>query len=1107
MGFYGSISNAGKTQINFDKIYPRRSQMELHCASDGVFIGRRVLVEYDDNTYSYRMGYIKESPKLETDAFVYLDSKCTIPYTTQPNNDQGFGLMEGDIIRVQYGGQYFFFRHMGRDSVEQYALFQLAMSQSEIYHTDDLSILSDYTVNYYLDRKWAKENNIPFTIGWDSTVWEKTIENGKEKYKMVATLSSVTPRFSVAADPPCIDPMPPHFGTHSTNLDYILHVPSQWGFRVAEAASPSLSDEKVKYDFIQYNPETGKDEWINDSYDGAIYYNRAGFSPEKISYSTVPNNISILPTGKSGKKYVSHFSDDYLEEKIDTQEITIQLPEFGNIAAQMWDIVYGDQEMNGGKLKRNTNIEWNSLKGLRMVEEDTEGSGFIYTPEKVETLAGCINSVHDLMGMIVSESVPGQTPEEALDLAHIDRIYHGKYGSTEKKGYFYKNKTYKYLTLEEKQELDPTFDPDGYVGSRKYYDLTQFLPGEYWTFIDGSYYCDYSELPIEDALYYKIGTPIPIKLQPWQPPSEEDEDEVIYNYYKDEEANCVRDTNTFATPGRQYFDIKAEAVTNPIQTDPGTIRVWSPTAPVCITEEVVPEEIVDVTELQDNKIDDFYQGYFKLIKDEDGNPSSFVALKPGDAFDDKAEYFYFPIYARATGQDEDGVENISVFFIKDKKLIAFTQGVLNRDLYSDYKITYLAFEGKTYYSAHLPTEKEPWEGYERLKSIEDVDNTKVYYTIEFTPSNGKFVAEEEETPDDPLHRLEFYAPDTYYYYTETKDMVLAIEDDFNPEEEYYLLTDKNNVQVQKNPDTGLYEIEPEKVLFYRPGRYYYRSISLDGDILDNSYEMKTPEYEDVDQDYVVDGMVYYIPNQLYVINDTAGILSKGYKWDKNTEPPQSVTLGMREEVYEWVELEGFARTLNTIHGLILQVNKFFQFNNSLTRDSSTIQGCLNQIKDIVHSFNDLNPGDTVLVDEYGRLVGLKHTSDDWIDIDLNTAVNAASLKISHADPQSNIEPAKIEDEVLSFGDTFVTHEFNFDAKGHLQPTSVVQKNITLPNIDDVIKTDTEFDYTYNEETVQYTIATLVSHIASLEGRIKTLEDNFDSMKERLEALENPTSES
>ena len=49
MGFYGNITNTARTQFAFDKKYPNRFEMEQKCAKDGVYTGRYILIEYDQN--------------------------------------------------------------------------------------------------------------------------------------------------------------------------------------------------------------------------------------------------------------------------------------------------------------------------------------------------------------------------------------------------------------------------------------------------------------------------------------------------------------------------------------------------------------------------------------------------------------------------------------------------------------------------------------------------------------------------------------------------------------------------------------------------------------------------------------------------------------------------------------------------------------------------------------------------------------------------------------------------------------------------------------------------------------------------------------------------
>ena len=49
MGFYGNITNTSNTTFSFDRIYPNRLAMDANANNDGIFIGRYVLVEYEQS--------------------------------------------------------------------------------------------------------------------------------------------------------------------------------------------------------------------------------------------------------------------------------------------------------------------------------------------------------------------------------------------------------------------------------------------------------------------------------------------------------------------------------------------------------------------------------------------------------------------------------------------------------------------------------------------------------------------------------------------------------------------------------------------------------------------------------------------------------------------------------------------------------------------------------------------------------------------------------------------------------------------------------------------------------------------------------------------------
>lgn len=216
MGFYGNITNTSRTQFQFDLIYPSRYKMETQCSKDGVYIGRYVLIEYDSNPNNviktgYRKGklinfkdgsYLYAGSGLEeaTRITYYLDDYWDYDWSSTDVID---GVIEGTIVRVKetvdqyanytdegegigtpivYAGGYSFYECIGKDA-ENIALFKRANS-----------VTDNYTTNYEEDKR-----AYPTAIGrgWDSTVWQKIYENGKEKYVMIAELNAVVPTFDI----------------------------------------------------------------------------------------------------------------------------------------------------------------------------------------------------------------------------------------------------------------------------------------------------------------------------------------------------------------------------------------------------------------------------------------------------------------------------------------------------------------------------------------------------------------------------------------------------------------------------------------------------------------------------------------------------------------------------------------------------------------------------------------------------------------------------------------------------------------------------------------------------------------------------------------------
>ena len=123
-----------------------------------------------------------------------------------------------------------------------------------------------YQINYEIDADAYGSGR-----GFDSTVWQKTMVEDKEKYVMIAELNSVVPQFKITADAPTETPLAPHFDKKSTNTTYWLHVQPSWGFRVKE--NNDLSDEEVIVSTSKYVEANGNVTETNTIKNGEIFYN------------------------------------------------------------------------------------------------------------------------------------------------------------------------------------------------------------------------------------------------------------------------------------------------------------------------------------------------------------------------------------------------------------------------------------------------------------------------------------------------------------------------------------------------------------------------------------------------------------------------------------------------------------------------------------------------------------------------------------------------------------------------------------------------------------------------------------------------------------------
>lgn len=427
MGFYGNITNTSKTQFQFDRTYPNRATMEANLTTDGIYAGRYVLIEYDTDL----------SKTLDTFMRVYFNddgAAYTAPDLSYISrlNKKDIGL--GDIVFTS--NDYV----SGQPLVPTDCIFWKCTSILDENSNEPATFVrvvsseSNYVMNFNIDTAKYGEGR-----GYDSTVWQKVYVNNIEKYVQIAELNSVVPTFDISADAPTVYPIQPHFDINSTNVYYKLHWQPQWGFRAKEAKQGNNtmsndengnnypSDEKIKYDIYNYDSNTGTTNTSTLEYDAAIYYNKSGFDKSVRNRDiSVEDRIQVLPTGISGASYNTHSLTEETNNntQADIQEFQILLPSLGNTISDVWDIIYGygkkvlpdgtyDSDVSSSNNVRFKDVEW---KDAVTGEENTEIGGMT---RDLGTLAGCINKVHDLMGMIITDKNNATLNEEWFNKNYI----------------------------------------------------------------------------------------------------------------------------------------------------------------------------------------------------------------------------------------------------------------------------------------------------------------------------------------------------------------------------------------------------------------------------------------------------------------------------------------------------------------------------------------------------------------------------------------------------------------------------------------------------------------------------------------------------------------
>lgn len=1026
----------------------------------------------------------------------------------------------------------------------------------------------NYVHNYNVDR-----SQYGVSRGYDSTVWQKVYENSAAKYVMVAELNSVVPTFDLAADAPTMTPILPHFDTDSTNVYYKLHMQPQWGFRIKgsdpKQQTPKLmsSGEIMTSEYVSarkdhkeypsdatttwinqiYNPNNGETAeqifivddgngsptWVKprdvrddqDQVPAAIYFNKAGFSPENVVYSfdkeygdwntedntefkyLVTDEITLSPSGHSGHLYGVHGQKGIRNTAPDIQELAIMLPSIGDSMAEIWDLIYGGRNLNPDAKARNLDVSWYNAKavsnknGVRLIK--TLGPGrYTYDTKAAGTVAGILNSVQDLMGMIITDELP---EDEAS--ANGDYIYYNQ----ETQKYYFKHKTFEYTT----KTFENNRIPDGYNPyepiTLKKWDKTHFYIDTAttagWEFVmEDKFYPDrkYIETghidnamnPVELSAEYKPnGTFFTREKDIYEGGSSYNYFVASYEtfdpthrYYEFTPADIQLGANEAIYIPNTYYYIDYEYVElTPTTYEPGVYYFQWGLNNLNQTEYRLATD-VDMnghTDGMGNPVTSFYKRRYVLDTSLKKQDLIYYRVVPNG---EQTSNAYYKQNKYAIPQPEMTYEMYSpdaYYYIGTKEeidlngysyeLIGNTYYIKDRTSYSDEDAFKAA--GHEYFSIKI--EYELVQGKDVIEITDEnavkVDNmrdltefqtghidlgvgTDVFYTFVDSEGATRYIevnynnfgkAYNPITQNYELIVMHFklvgepYHANGYYY---------KVTDETSPKLGSYLIDNSKNI----TPDRQYYEFIPHEGFDYS-GEY------LTGYYSEGSYYIEYPEGSG---QYILAEGEEFNPNQeyldptlkLYVKEDLEGIYDVGAEWPMEIKQiPTGVTLATREDVWQFKELPSFGDKLVTLHGLLLKLYRHVDETDELTRDTTTARGSINKFEDLMHRFSALAPGQFTIVDDYGRMHSAQHSTSQGLDfsdgrnqepkenalitIEIDSDFKNPFISIIHSNA-NEIESTLGTSDVNGNGDTIELETPITDNAGHIvaKHTNVV----TLP---------------------------------------------------------------
>ena len=974
MGFYGNIADTSHIYFQFDKMFSNRYEMDTAAAAgtDGIFQGRFVLVKYDPdgNFFEQDMlyGYLQDDGSITADIYGEKPYKYTeftpVPieslssenwssyyrksgnyyfplpsvdyfddtvqyYTADANEDA-----DPPELNLVYEGQIVRLRDSSGNPTQLYYICADDEENELINEVGEVAIFQEvtssmdlptYLVNYNIDK--ARYGTGFDWRSYDATVWQKVYSEGNGRFILIAYLNALVPQIELYPSPPSMEPSTPYIDGKSSDALYRIHVPTHWGLWIKEAEpegeEPNVTYPKSDQTTTRYDSELEEDVEVPAD----IYLNLGG--EDKATYhktnsnkdTETANEVTITPTGKSGKIYYDEQGNEVEEDML---ELSIHLPLVGNMIDDGYDLIYGvndDEEHT-----RPRDINWyngNESENLKLDGNAAIG-GKTYD---LNTLAGVLNTWHERLGQII---VPYETRPLSMEGLSPDNIY---YIADEEK-YFRIGTGYQYTEL----SVDHVGD---YSFSEADVDLENYVPNTYyiWDSEENKYVPATSDTFDSTETYYEknIAAEVYHIIDP--PLTRYDSGD----FFMKRGSDYIRDNAVQPTaPTQTYYTIDEDINESTNESD-------------------------DLIRIPGSSFSDQYRANTFYYKDEDDN-----YMVDTSAIPTQDVYYLLTITSNNRYVNVILYAPNKFYYLDDNgqyKPAAYENTTAARDVLGNAGILYwLEFDETedivtVYYDdqgvlqtiiGHPLKEAHPIP----LASMIDIpDNTDNFY---YVYNNVNYIAYKnidtyiDDTDDTPA----FARPGYYVVVTN-----IEVQTNLYVTGKYYYLDDEAGVGsyiISYNDlDRNIYyyyikQTHPVPTPFYLPNTYYWQS-SYNYFELDNGPRMTT-------------GRDYYTKVKLYVLVDEEGRCPYGYEWnDLALFVPASVTLGYRTETQTFIEIKNFLDGTGSINGHLLQLEDQLSLGNEDVRDKNTFRGCLNLFQDYLYPFGKFIPQRMIYVNNFGQI--------------------------------------------------------------------------------------------------------------------------------------------